>query len=97
MFSLPFNVYMNRIIKEVKKELGRKRTRSSEEGKVLILLGLLYTDDLLICGESADDLRVMAERFEFVWQRKHVKAKANTNTEMVLRREKELLCEVSVN
>ena len=33
-------------------------------------LGLLYTDDLVICGESEEDLRAMVGRFAEVCRRK---------------------------
>ena len=36
--------------------------RFREEGKERRLPGLLYADDLILCGESEEDLRAMVER-----------------------------------
>ena len=43
--------------------MGRKRGRIFEEGRELRLSGLLYADDLVLCGESQEDLRVMVGLF----------------------------------
>ena len=34
-----------------------------EEGRVYILPGSLYADDLVLCGDSEEDLRAMVGRF----------------------------------
>ena len=44
-----FNVYIDAVMKEVKIGMGREWR----------LPGLLYEDDLVLCGESEEDLRVM--------------------------------------
>ena len=55
-----FNVYMDAVMKEVKMAMGRMGVRFLEEGR---LPGLLYTDDLVLCRESKEDLKVMVGRF----------------------------------
>ena len=39
-----------------------------EDGRVWRLAGLLYADNLIICGESEEDLRVMGGRFDEVYR-----------------------------
>ena len=52
------NVYMDAVIKEVKMGIGRRGVRFLEEGREWRLPGLLYANDLVLCGESKeDDLR----------------------------------------
>ena len=48
-----FIVYMDAPIKEVKMGMGRIGVRFMEEGREWSLPGLLYTDNLVLCGESA--------------------------------------------
>ena len=42
---------------------GRRGVRFLEDGREWRLLGLLYADDLVVCDESEEELRVMAGRF----------------------------------
>ena len=58
-----FNVYMDGVMKEVKKGMGRSGVSFLEDGREWRLLGLLHADDLFLCGESEEDLRVMVGRF----------------------------------
>ena len=52
------NVYMDAVIKEVKMGIGKRGVRFLEEGREWRLPGLLYANDLVLCGESKeDDLR----------------------------------------
>ena len=51
-----FTVYMYAIMKEVKMEM---RMRFMGEGREWRLPGLLYADDLVLCGKSEEDLRAM--------------------------------------
>ena len=53
-------------------------------------------DDLVLCGESEEDLRVMAGRFAEVCRR-GLKVSASTNKVMVLNGEEGLECEVHVD
>ena len=46
-----------------------------EEGRDWILPGLLYVDNLVLCGESEEDLRVMVECFIEV-RRRYLKINA---------------------
>ena len=44
-----------------------------EDGREWRLSGLLHADDLVLCGESEEDLRVMVERFAEVCRRRGMK------------------------
>ena len=44
-------------MKEVK--MRRRGVRFKEEGRELRLTGLLYADDMFLCGESEENLRAM--------------------------------------
>ena len=65
MYHLGFSIYiyiyiyMDVVMKEVEMGMGRKGVRFQEEGREGILSGLLYADDLVLCGESEEDLRAM--------------------------------------
>ena len=52
---------MDVVIKELKMEMGRMRVM--EERREWKLPGLLYADDLVLCSDSEEDLRVMVGRF----------------------------------
>ena len=60
MYHVPwlFNVYMNAVVK-VKMGMGRRRVRVQEKRKEWNLPGLLYADDLVLCGELGEDLKAM--------------------------------------
>ena len=58
-----FNVYMDGVVKEVKMGMGRRVVGFLEDGRECRLPGFLYADDLVLCGESEEDLRVMEGRF----------------------------------
>ena len=70
MSSLLFNVSMNVVMKEVKMGMGRRGVRFIEDGREWILPGLLYADDLVLCGKSEEDLRLMVGRFVQVCRRR---------------------------
>ena len=53
--------------------MGRKGVRFLEDGREVRLPGLLYTDDLVLCGESEEDLRVMVGLFAEVCRRRGLK------------------------
>ena len=46
-----FNVYMDGLMKEVKMGMGRRGMRFLEDEREWRLPGLLYADDLFLCGE----------------------------------------------
>ena len=71
--------------------------RFLEEGREWRLLGLLYADDLVLCGESEEELREMVGRFAEVCRRKGLKFNVGKSKVMVLNEEKGLECEVSVD
>ena len=54
-----FNVYMDGVMKEVKMGMGRRGVRFLEDGRECRLPGLLYADDVVLCGEVEEDLRAM--------------------------------------
>ena len=58
-----FNVYMDRVMKELKMGMGRRGMRFQEEVREWRLPSLLYTGDLVLCGESEEDLRAIVGRF----------------------------------
>ena len=55
------NTYIDTIMKEVK-----LRMRMGESW----LLGLLYEDDLVLCGESQEDLRAMVGSFVGLYEKR---------------------------
>ena len=71
--------------------------RFLEEGREWRLLGILYADDLVLCGESEEELREMVGRFAEVCRRKGLKFNVGKSKVMVLNEEKGLECEVSVD
>ena len=52
------------------------------------LPGLLYADDLILCGELEEDLRAMRERFVEVCRRRELKVNAGKSKVMVLNGER---------
>ena len=46
-----FYVYMDGVMKEVKMGIGRRGVSFMEDGKDWRLPGLLYADDLVLCGK----------------------------------------------
>ena len=67
--SLAFNIYMDAMM---------------NEGKEWRLLGLLYPDDLVLRGESEEDLREMVERFVEVCRVRGLKVNAGKSKVRVL-------------
>ena len=55
MFPWQFNVYMDAAMKDLSLGMGR----ILEDGREWRLPGLLYADDLALCGESEEDLRAI--------------------------------------
>ena len=92
-----FNVYMDAVIKEMKMRLERRGVRFLDEGRGWRLPGLLYADDLVLCGESEEDLNAMVERFAEVCRRRGLTANAGKSKATVLSGEERLKCEVNVD
>ena len=63
-----------------------------EEGREWRLPGLLYAEDLVLCGELEEDLRVMVGHFVEVCRRRGLKVNAGKSKVMVLGGEKGLEC-----
>ena len=59
--------------------------------------GLLYADDLVLCVESKEDLRVIVGRFFKVCRRRDLKVNAGKSKVMVLNGEEEWECEFYVD
>ena len=53
-----------------------------EDGREWRLPGLLYADDLVLCGESEEGLRVMVGRFAGVCRRRGLKVNAGKSKVM---------------
>ena len=69
MFPWFFNVYVDAVMEEVKIGLGRMGVRLLEEEREWRLPGFLYVDELVLWGESKEDLRVMVGYFVEVCRR----------------------------
>ena len=57
----------------------------------------MYADDLVLCGESEEDLRAMVGRFAEVYRIRGLKVNAANSKVMVLGGEEGLECKVSVD
>ena len=81
-------------MKEVKMGMRRRGERFLEDGRKWRLPSLLYADDLVLCGESEEDLRTMVGWFAEVCRRRRLIVIAGKSKVMVLNVEEELKCEV---
>ena len=86
MSPLLFNVYMDTVMKEVKMWIG-------EEGREWRLPGLLYVDNLVLCGELEANLKPMVGHLVEV-SRRGLKVNAGRSKVMALDVEEGLECEV---
>ena len=68
-----FNVYRNSVIKE---GMGEDKIWFLEKGREWGLPGLLYADNLVLCGESEEDLKMRVGRFVVVCRRRDLKVSA---------------------
>ena len=87
-----FKLYMDTAMKEVK--MGVSLLEDEREWR---LPSLLYADDLVLCGESEEDLGVMVGRFAEVCSRRRRKVNAAKCKVMALNGEEGLECEVYVD
>ena len=76
--------------------IGRRGVRFLEDGREWRLLGLLYADNLVLCGESEEDLRAMVGRFAEVCRR-GLKVNAGNSKVMVMNGEEGLECGVHID
>ena len=75
--------------------MGRKGVRFQEERREWRLPGLLYADDLVLCGESEEDLRTMLGWFIEVCRRRGLIVNGGKSKVMILNGEEGLECEVT--
>ena len=68
--------------------MRRRVARFQDEGEKWRLPGLLYADDLVLCGESEKDLREMVGRFDEMYRRRGLKVNAGKNKVILLGEEK---------
>ena len=61
-------------MKEVKMGIWRRGGRFQDGRREWKLAGLLYAEDLVLCGESEEDLRAMVGRFAEVCCEKRSKS-----------------------
>ena len=78
------HIYMDAVLKEVKMGMGRRGVRFLDDGKEWKLPGFVYADDLVLCGESEEDLRPMVEQCFEVCRRRGLKVNAGKNKVMLL-------------
>ena len=71
-----FNVYMDGVMKELKMRMGRRGVIPGGWERKRRLPGLLYADDLVLGGESEEDLRAMVGRFAEMCRRRGLKVNA---------------------
>ena len=74
-----------------------KDERFMEEGREWRLPGLWNAGDLVLCGESGENLRVMVGRYGGVCRRRGLNVKAGKSKVMVMNGEEVLECEVRVD
>ena len=77
--------------------IGKRGVRFQEEGKGLILPGLLYAYDLVLCSDQEKDLWSMVVRFVEVCIRRDLKFNAGKSKVMALSGQKGLECELCVD
>ena len=71
-------------MKKLKMGMRRRGVRFQGEGREWRLPGLLHADDLVLCGESEEDLRAMVGRFVVVYRRIALKVTAGKSKVMML-------------
>ena len=69
-------------MKEVKVGMARMGVRLMEEGRGWILSDILHANDLALCGESEEDLKVMVRRFVEVCKKRGLQFNANKSMVM---------------
>ena len=77
MYHVPFaHLYIEAMMKEVNMGVGKRVVRFQEKERVWRLPGLLYVDDMVLCGELEEDLRMMVGYFVEVCERRGLKVNA---------------------
>ena len=78
MFPLALQLYMDTVVKEMKKGMGRRGMRFLDERREWRL------PDLILCGESKEDFRAMVGRFVEVCRKRCLKVNILKSRLMVL-------------
>ena len=68
-------IFMDAVTKEVKIGMGKRRAKFMEERRERRLTRLLYADELVLCGGSKEDQRVIVGRFVEVRRGRAMKVK----------------------
>ena len=84
-------------MKEVKVRIGRMGVRFVEAGRDWRFPFIVYADDLVLCGESEEDLNVVVGRFVEVCRRRGLKVNADNSKVMVVDGEEGMKCEIHVD
>ena len=84
MFPWLLNVYMDGVMKEAKMGILRRGVRFLEDGREWRLPGILYVHNLVLCGESEEDLMAMVRRFAELCRRRGLKVNTGKSKVMVL-------------
>ena len=71
--------------------------RFQEKGREWRLPGLLFAEDLVLCGKLEEDLRAMVGRFVEMCRRRGLKVNVGKGKVMMLGEERVLECEVCVD
>ena len=77
--------------------MGRRGVRFQEERREWRLPDLLYTDDLVLCGESEEGRRAVGECFVEVYRKRGLKVNAGKSKVMVFGGEEGLECGVCID
>ena len=80
-------------MKEMKMGMGRRM----EDGREWRLPGLLYADDLILCGELEEDLRVMVKRFAEMCRKRGLKKSGGKSKAIAMNGGEGLECEVHID
>ena len=91
-----FNLYRDAVRKEVKMGMGMREVIFLEEGREWIL-SCLHSDDLVLGGESEENLRAMVGWVVEVCRRRGLKVYAGKSKIIVMNAEGGLECEVNVD
>src|SRR5678815_5371946 len=79
-----FNLYMDRVMKELEMGVAGKGVRMMENGREWRVPYLLYADDLVLCGESEENLRGLVKRFGRVCKWRGLKVNVDKSKVMVV-------------
>ena len=71
--------------------------RDGKERREWKLPGFLYADDLVLCGESEEDLRVMVGQFVEVCRRRGLNINAGKSKVILMNGKERLECEIYVD